>query len=244
MHLPDPTFPPLLDGIAVKRPQEPFDLARAEAAAGRAGAGTVYWARATDHMDVAIVLEPEVPLEQAMHMPFAAMVAFGDALGALAPPELGVYYRWPCDIIVNGARAGQLRFAVPQDAAPGEQPDWLVIGFTVSMRDERPDPGLEPDRTSLYEEGCIEITRTDLIESFCRHFLVWINTWENEGFREIGEIWTARAREGSPDVDLDGQRAAILGLDESGNLLVKPEEGSPRALPILDHAWRGAETPA
>lgn len=246
MHLPDPTFPPLLAGIAVKSPRRPFALARSEAAAGRAGAGDVFWARATDRMDVAIVLEPEVPLDQSMHMPFAAMVALGDALGALAPAEVGVYYRWPGDIIVNGARAGTVRFAIPADADPAEPPAWLVIAVTVAIMADlsNPDPGLDTDNTALYEEGCVDVTRTTLIESFCRHFLVWIRNWEDDGFRQISEVWMERARQFTSEIAVDRVAGTLLGLDEAGNLLVRPDDGVPVPLPILEHAERGAEVAA
>jgi biotin-(acetyl-CoA carboxylase) ligase len=243
MHLPDPTFPPLLDSHPVKSPDRPFAVACAAAEGGRAGAGDVFWARAVERMDVAIVLEPEVGLDQAMQMPFAAMVALGDALGAIAPPEIGVYYRWPGDIVLNGARAGSVSFALPEDAGPGAVPRWLVIAATVTLRSDRndPEPGRDTDNTTLEEEGGSGITRTELIESFCRHFLVWVHTWEEEGFRQINEIWVERARQLAEEIEADGVTGTILGLDEAGNLLVKPAEGVARSLPILAHALRGGE---
>jgi len=243
MHLPEPIFPPLLAGMPVKAPDQPFARACAEADAGRAGAGDVFWARATNRLDVAIVLEPDVILQQAMQMPFAAMVAFGDALGAIAPPELGVYYRWPGDIVVNGARAGFIRFAVPRDAGEDAVPRWLVIGITVTIRDDLAvsDPGLDDENTTLEEEGCGGITRTDLVESFCRHFLLWVHRWEEEGFRQITELWLDRTRQLSEDISVDGVIGRLLGLDESGNLLVKPPHGKAVSLPILAYAARGGE---
>jgi biotin-(acetyl-CoA carboxylase) ligase len=243
MHLPDPTFPPLLASNPVKSPDRPFRVACVEVDAGRAGAGDVFWARATDLMDVAIILEPEVALEQSTQMPFAAMVALGDALGAIAPPEVGVYYRWPGDIVVNGARAGSVRFAVPRDAAEGAVPRWLVVGATLTIRAGRsaPDPGLDTENTTLEEEGCAGITRTDLIESFCRHFLVWVHNWEQDGFRQISELWVERARQIADEATPDGVTGTLLGLDDGGNLLVKPPAGPAVSLPILAHAVRGGE---
>jgi len=60
-------------------------------------------------------------------------------------------------------------------------------------------------------------------------------------FRQIGEIWLERARQLTSDVVVDGVNGTILGLDESGNLLVKPSEGRATSLPILVHATRGGE---
>lgn len=241
MHLADPIFPPLLDGTGVKSPKRPFALARAQAEAGRAGAGDAFWARSTATMDLAIVLEPEVVLERAVHMLFAAEVALGDALGTLAPPEVGVYYRWPGDIVVNGAKAGEVRFAVPDDAREGEIPRWLVVGVTVAIGTDtsKPDPGLDLDNTVLVEEGCGDVNRTDLIESFCRHFLVWIDAWEDEGFAPIHKVWLERAEKLSTEVTVGSVSGEFLGLDDAGNLLVKPGEGAAVLLSVLDHAVRG-----
>lgn len=243
MHLPEPIFPPLLAGMPVKAPDQPFARACAEADAGRAGAGDVFWARATNRLDVAIVLEPDVCLQQAMQMQFAAMVAFGDALGAVAPPEVGVYYRWPGDILVNGARVGAVRVALPQDAREGAVPRWLVVGIIVTIRHDVAvtDPGLDSENTTLEEEGCGEITRTELVDSFCRHFLLWVHIWEEEGFRQISEAWVERARKLGDGASTCGVSGKLLGLDESGNLLVKPENGAAVSVPILSHVVRGGE---
>ena len=102
MHMPDPTFPPLLTGHDVKGKPGPFETACAQAEAGEAGAGDVYWARDTARFDWACVLEPDVETARALQMHFTAMVALGDAFGAIAPPEVAFQYRWPGDLLVNG----------------------------------------------------------------------------------------------------------------------------------------------
>ena len=43
---------------------------------------------------------------------FALMVAFGDAFGAIGPPEVGVFYRWPMGFVVNAALVGRARAAL------------------------------------------------------------------------------------------------------------------------------------
>ena len=245
MDLPIPTLPPLLNGIAVPA-GEPFAVARAGAASGSAGAGDVFWSTSVADMKVAVVLEPDVDTANAMQMLFTTMVAIGDALGALAPPELGIYYRWPGGILINGARVGNVRVALPEDVDATATPDWMVVSLDMRIHGDPddPDPGLDTENTSLYEEGGIEVTRTDLVESFCRHFLVWVNDWQTDGFKAIHELWTGRyvGLDKTVDLEFAGERhsGAFVGLDDLGNLLYRPEGGDIRSLDVIGCAERGA----
>ena len=168
MHLEDPQFPPLLKGHAVKAPTRPFAHACRLAKSRQLGAGDVVWSRNTARAELAIVLEPEVPLERALQMAPLMMVALGDCIGSLSPPKVAIHYRWPNGILLNGSMAGEVRLGAPNVAA-GAIPDWLVVGAELeiaSPREERQDWS----RTSLSEEAGPEITRTDVLRSARRAF--------------------------------------------------------------------------
>lgn len=247
MHLPEPTFPPLLTGHAVKRPARPFAEAVEGARSARLGAGDVVWSRDVTRLECAIVLEPEVSRRRAQEMLYVAMVAFGDALGAVAPPEVAVTYRWPQTILVNGAHVGEMPIAMAAESDAGGAPAWLVVGAEIALRDDKRgfEPGLTPDRTTLYDEGCGEVTRTSLIESYCRHFLAWVHTWEQEGFAPAHQSWLGRAHDRDREITIDGGGESLsgtfVGLDESGNLLLRTAAGvelvaTERAARILNGA--------
>lgn len=246
MHLPDPIFPPLLTGHDVKGGDRPFDTACAEASSGRLGAGDVVWSRNATRLDMAVILEPEVPLGRAVEMMPLAMVAVGDCLGALTPPQVGVTFRWPDVVAINGAAAGQIRGSWGGSDALDSVPDWLVIGFELRhLRGPNdPEPGTTPDVTWLSEEGGNELTRTDLVESTCRHFLTWLNTWQDEGFRSVHESWMFRAEGRDADISVateDGEAAGhFTGLDESGNLLLRDASGAIRSLMLVSRFKQGA----
>lgn len=224
-------FPPLLTGRPVAAGADAFALARQAAAQGVAGAGDVFWSEAIDRLDFAVVLEPEVGLTEALQAHLALMVAFGDALGALSPPEVAVHYRWPSTILVNGAEVGRARLASAEAPAGSAVPPWLVAGLEIAIRrPDLPEPGLDPCHTSLWEEGCGEIDRTRLVESVSRHFLAWIDTWQSEGLRPVVEAWLARAADRGREVSIRHDRRQIegrfLGMDEHGNLLVQSAAGT------------------
>lgn len=233
-----PTFPPLLTGKPVTAPRRPFAVACGDVRGGKAGAGDVYYAQNTRIMDCAVVLEPEIPLRQSLQMPYVMQVGFGDAFGVLAEPETALYFHWPDRILVNSAEAGRLRLAAPGGVGLDDVPPWMVLNIVVEIEgEEGAEPGLNPERTNLREEGCIDITCAGLIESFCRHFLAWVHIWEEDGFRPVHDAWIGRAvgYEQPLEFKIDGQppvTGKVIGLDEAGALLVKPEQGAVTALEL------------
>ncbi|MGD9868581.1 MAG: biotin/lipoate--protein ligase family protein [Hyphomicrobiales bacterium] len=243
MKIPDPIFPPLLKGHPVESDQDAFETACGGAVSGRLGAGDVVWSRNPYTLDLAIVLEPDVPAATAVQMMPLLMVAVGDSIGALTPPQVGQTFTWPDIVRINGGEAGVVRGALPKDASPDTAPAWLVVGFGMRhMRGPKdPEPGEVPDITWLGEEGGGELTRTDMIESFCRHFLTWLNHWDDEGFKPVHESWTYRAEERGGDITVESGgesvTGAFVGLDDGGNLLVR-RDGRHISFALLDRFER------
>ena len=219
-----PSFPPLFTGREVEGGTDPFAKACAEAALG-CDAGTIVYNIALARLAAAMVFAPEVPLEDAMAMLPACGVGFQNALGALAPPEVAVHLTWQGGILVNGAACGGLRVAAATadaDAVPG----WLAVGLAVTMIPDDPDaPGADPGRTSLYEEGCVEVAPARLLEAWARHTLVWINRWSEEGARPLHAEWRGLAHGMGEEIALDrGGRqmhGIFVGVDERFGLLLR-----------------------
>lgn len=237
----EPQFPPLFSGIATKG--DAFTACLEGAADGEYGAGDLVWSRSTRAMDFALVLEPTVDRLRCHEMLFVAMVAFGDALGALGPPETAVTYLWPADILVNDGKAGAARLAAADSIDPAGHPHWLVLGLKIELATDPggPDPGHNRDWTNLTEEGCGELDATMLLESTSRHLLTWIHTWEEEGFKPIHDMWTGRmAERKSASIAYGGQAlsGSAKGLDEHGNLIFA--QGDDTRLLLVEKALAGA----
>jgi biotin-(acetyl-CoA carboxylase) ligase len=227
-----PVFPPLLSGRAVEAGASAFADASRAAASGAAGAGELFWSQAVDRLDLAVVLEPEVDEARALQVHFVLMVACGDAVGAIGPPELALQYRWPTAILANGAQVGRARLALPAAGDTATAPAWMVAGVEMAMlgAPDRPEPGLAPQQTTLWDEGCADMDPVSLVESISRHFLAWLNIWQDDGFGPVHEAWLARCEERGGELALDhaGKRhqGRFLGLDENGNLLLQSGRGT------------------
>ena len=162
-------------------------------------------------------------------MSFAAALGLVDSLGALAPPEVAVHHVWPGSFKVNGADCGKMR-AAASTSDPSKEPAWLVIGLEIPHL-PMGDGGEDPTRTCLYNEGCADISTLQLLESWSRHMLVWVNRWLDEGLAPLHAAWRERAWEMGEDLT-DGS-GTFMGLDELGGMLVK--SGSETTLrPLTD----------
>ncbi|MBL4907823.1 MAG: biotin/lipoate--protein ligase family protein [Sneathiella sp.] len=227
----DPTFPPLLSGHRTEPSENPAVIAVEAAQTHSAGAGDLFWSPREDHLQFALILEPEVPAERCYEMLYTAMVAFTDAAGAIMPPEISVTYSWPSSLLVNDGEVGSVDLVISSQKSDAGVPDWLVISMDIEMKSEtlNLDPGLTYHRTTFWDEGCGHISRTELLNSLARHFLSWLNNWQEEGFSAIHKLWMQRLpHKENVDIHYEGKllHGDILGLDETGNALFKSGPGS------------------
>lgn len=219
-----PQFPPMFRGEALRADLDPF--AKAISAAMRGiDPGLIIWSEDRTMARAALVLAPEEALEKAIGAVFAAALGLADSLGALAPPEVAVHFMWPDRIKVNGALCGRLR-AAASTTLPGEEPDWLVVAVEMPLLPVgNREPGQSPDETTLLEEGCGDISVPQLIESWSRHTLVWINRYMDDGFAPLHAAWRAKC-DTLGEVVQSPRKGVFMGLDELGGMLVKDESGT------------------
>lgn len=235
----DPSFPPLLTSFPVDPAEQSFDAACRAAAAGTASAGDVLWSRRRDRLDCAVVFEPDVVTAQALQVVLVAMVAFGDAIGAVAPPEVGIGYRWPNILLANAGVLGTVNTAVSPELDRDGAPHWMVVGLDVALKaaPDAPEPGHDAVRTTLWDEGCGALDNIQALEAFARHLLAWLHDWQVDGFAAARKSWLARGpRPGDPVSVACGSETAdgcFAGLDADGGLLLE-KAGEMRVIPLAD----------
>jgi len=223
-----PDFPPLYRPFAVTPELDPFERAIVVAGEG-AEPGTLLWSIAQEACECAVVLAPEQDLEASLPVALVAMLGLGDALGSLVPPVVAVTFGWPDRVEVNGGVIGGVRMASAPVVVPSAVPEWMVIGIGVAVRgswaeDQPPDDLL---RTTLVEEGCTEVQTVDLLEAFARHFLAWMNRWQDDGVEPILQAWMSRATGLGKPIELEIgdqlRQGTFSGLTESGAIRLAKE---------------------
>lgn len=239
MHLPDPRFPPLITGHPVDAPEIPFEVACRRAAAGELGAADLVWSRSTTNVDLALILEPDVALARSREIFPLAFTALADSLGALMPPLTTLLLRWPSTLLINGAKAGEMKFAA-SNGVEDQVPDWLVVGISIALQSGSgvPEPGKRENTTTVFEEGGGDLDRSQILQSFAAHMLTWIQDWQDEGFAAAHEQFIGRVegREQPAAFFTPGGgalRGRVLGLSDDMELLVKSDiDGTMSALSL------------
>ena len=204
------------------------------------GAGTLFWTRRFDHLEFALVLEPDEPLETARRAFYIGMNALADALAAHCPPEKPLEFDWPDRMTFDRGLIGGGRLGWPDGAQEASPPEFLVFGGalrSVVMG------GLEGralrDAASLETEGFEFIDHAALLESFARHFLVQTDEIREKGFKPLGQRYLARLPE---------EKNIRRGIDANGDLLIHalPVKSPPKRLALLpmlaSPRWLDAET--
>jgi biotin-(acetyl-CoA carboxylase) ligase len=202
-------LPPPFTLVRLRESGDAFSHA-IEIAAGR-GAGTLVYVGRFDLAEFAVVLEPNEPLRTARRALHAGMVALTDALRAYAPPNKLVTIDWPDAIRIDAGLVGGGRLGWPASAQEDEPPPWLVFGAmirTVAMTDE--ESGVHPLGSALEQEGFGEAGAVRVTESFARHLMLAIDTWQVDGFGGVAHEYLSR---------LSRERQVSRRIDDNGDLV-------------------------
>jgi len=203
-------LPPGYRLVTLREVGDAFAHARAHAA--ELGAGALVYVGRFDLAEFAVVLEPDEPLRTARRALYAGLVALADALAAHAPPEKPIELVWPDAIRVDQGLVGGARLAWP-DGPDSEPPAWLVFAAmirTVSMAGG--EPGLNPMSAALDDEGFVGLGSGRLVESFARHMMMMVDSWQEQGFAAVAKEYLAR---------LAPEKSVRRDIDDNGDLLVR-----------------------
>ena len=67
------------------------------------------------------------------------------------------------------------------------------------------------DVTALYDEGCAEVGSVQLVESWSRHMLTWLNRWQEDGNGPLHAEWMGLLRGVGEPIEEQG---VFLGTDD------------------------------
>jgi biotin-(acetyl-CoA carboxylase) ligase len=206
-------LPPPFRPVRLREVGDAF--AHAVAHAASEGAGTLVYVGRFDLAEFALVLEPDEPLRLARRTLYAGMAALADAIAVLAPPETPIAIEWPDTVMVNLGLVGGGRLAWPAGADENQTPDWMVFGAMIRLVSlAEGEAGLRPLTSALAEEGFGELAAERLIEAFARHFMVAIDSWQEQGFAGIARAYL-------PYLAPGGEKGIERQIAENGDLLVR-----------------------
>jgi BirA family biotin operon repressor/biotin-[acetyl-CoA-carboxylase] ligase len=197
-----------------------------EQTAGRGRRGRK-WSSPPGNLYCSLVLRPDVAVTKAAEFSFIAALAVFDTLGTVGEPGHNVHCKWPNDVLLNDKKVAGILLET-ETGADG-RPDWVILGVGINV-------GIFPGdtdfpATSLRAEN-FAATEVDCLDSFCRHFLKWTNTWLEDGFAPIRKnwLWHCFGLGEEIEVRLEGETltGVFTDLDEDGALLLKTGDGERR----------------
>ncbi|MEQ8601933.1 MAG: biotin--[acetyl-CoA-carboxylase] ligase [Marivibrio sp.] len=200
-------------------------IAAGEQTAGRGRYGR-RWASPPGNLYMSLLLRDVGPLHAAAQLSFVAAVAMGEAISHLTPEGVAVRFKWPNDVLANGAKtAGVL---LESGGAPGEP--WVIVGTGVNLI-SHPE-GTDFPATDLSAEGAA-VAPPALAAAYLAAFARWRRRWRDQGFAPIRAAWLAAAAHlgGPVRLKLAGREprdGRFVDLDEDGALSFEPDHGGPR----------------
>jgi biotin-(acetyl-CoA carboxylase) ligase len=210
-YTPKLDLPPAFREVSLREAGDAFG--HAMKIAPKEGAGTLVWVRRFDVVEFALVIEPDELLATARRAHYVGMCALFDALAVHAAPERHIQFVWPDVILVEGGLVAGARLGWPERADEKATAPWLVFGAMIrSAIMEAGEPGDRPNAFSLEDEGFDELGSGRLVETFARHFMIWVDTWQQDGFRPVAEHYLER---------LSAEEPVERSIDGYGDLLTR-----------------------
>ena len=148
--------------------------------------------------------------------PTLALVA-AVALHAVVDPHApSARIKWPNDLLVGGAKLAGILLE--------RQGEAVILGFGVNLA-HHPD-GLDRPATSLRPP----VAPDPFLCRLAATFETWLARWRAEGLAPVRAAWLAAAHPIDTALTASGARGAFEGLDETGALRLRLEDGGLRII--------------
>ncbi len=220
-----------------------------ELAAAGAEEGTLVYrsmTRANSNLDCALILQPDVAPARYFEYGFVAAVSVGQAIAASASPMVTLQYGWPDRVVLNDQTVARVSLTLPEASSMHSEAA-LVLGVQIFIGS--PPKNLD-DSTCLRVVDSENTTdATELMNLFGRHFLHWINTWDEEGFAKVLAAWSPRIDRtygALTQIQTSAQEPTktVTGIidtvDENGALQLSSEDSSAMSLQPGDYFGVGS----
>ncbi len=155
------------------------------AAAGRCGQD---WLSPAGGLYAGLVLRPDEIPADAVQLGVVGVVALGSAVAEHVLPLTELHFRWPNDLLLRHGKVASIQMR--WSAAESGRTEWLVLGINANV--SAPPSLLGHDAASVQVDGECAVSAGQLLNSFARQFLIWVDRWANDGFEPVRKVWQQR----------------------------------------------------
>ena len=101
-----------------------------EQTAGRGRRGRS-WIAIPGNLFMTVILRPDCTPQTAAQLGFVAALAVGEAVRAVVPAEVSVRFKWPNDVLLDGAKVSGI--LLESETTEWGALDWLIVGIGVNV---------------------------------------------------------------------------------------------------------------
>ena len=200
---------------------------RQTAGRGRRGRS---WVSEPGNLFVSFLLRPSRPAAEAAQISFLSALAVGEALDRFRPADSLLAYKWPNDVLLDGAKVSGILLESAAGGPTGLA--WLVVGIGINLA-HHPD---DVERPAAHVGA--GTTPDAVLPVLAGRLAHWLARWESEGFGPARDVWLARAAGlgGPVTVRLANEtvEGVFEGLGPDGTLSLLMPDGSRRAIAAGD----------
>jgi BirA family biotin operon repressor/biotin-[acetyl-CoA-carboxylase] ligase len=186
---------------------------RAERQTGGKGRQGRAWVSPSGNLHASTLVRLQAEDPPAPTLALVAAVALHEAIAPHAP---AARIKWPNDLLVDGAKLAGILLERQSNA--------VIVGFGANLA-SRP-AGL--DRAA----ACLDppVPASAFLEDLAARFAGWLARWRADGLAPIRAAWLAAAHPVGAALAAGDARGAFEGLDETGALRLRLDDGSLRLI--------------
>jgi len=124
--------------------------------------------------------------------------------------------KWPNDLLIGGAKLAGILLE--------RQGNAVIVGFGVNLA-HHPE-GLDRPATSLKPP----VAPDPFLRGLAAAFATWLGRWRTKGLAPVRAAWLAAAHPVGAALTSGGARGTFDGLDETGALRLRLEDGGLRII--------------
>lgn len=188
---------------------------------------------------MSILLKPEFSPESASQITLLAALAAADAVRTVT--GLDCQIKWPNDLVVNGKKVCGI---LTEMGASEDRIQYLVTGIGINVNTEYFPEEIREMASSLKIEGGSSYIREDIVAELLNHFEFYYEEFSKTTSLKnmvnyYNSILINKGKKvkivGNPTTDI----GEALGIDETGRLLVRMDDGEERAIVSGEVSVRG-----